>query len=106
MACLRCWKECKNELCRKCEQDKHRASALISQNKKKLKELLNHNILEPELFSKFMLYTDNIITQWRIYMEYRSKKAYKIFRFITWVSTVASIWITIWSVASLIILKI
>ena len=63
MECLRCGKESKYEFCRKCKLEKHRAGALISQNKKKLRNLLDKNILEPELFNRFILYTDNIITQ-------------------------------------------
>ena len=58
MKCMRCGKESKWELCRECKEVKHRAGALISQNKKKLKNLIEWNILEPEKFSKFILYTD------------------------------------------------
>ena len=63
MKCMRCGKESKWELCRECKEVKHRAGALISQNKKKLKNLIEWNILEPEKFSKFILYTDNIIKE-------------------------------------------
>ena len=38
MKCMRCGKESKWELCRECKEVKHRAGALISQNKKKLKK--------------------------------------------------------------------
>ena len=55
MKCMRCGKESKWELCRECKEVKHRAGALISQNKKKLKNLIEWNILEPEKFSKFIL---------------------------------------------------
>jgi hypothetical protein len=58
MKCLNCGKESKWELCRDCKEKKHQAGALISQNKKKLKNLLEKSILEPENYSKFILYTD------------------------------------------------
>jgi hypothetical protein len=106
MECLRCGKESKYEFCRECKKCKHNAGAIVSQNKSKLKDLLNENILQPELFARFILYTDNIIKHWKIYMEYKSKKQEKIFRFISWWMIACSIMIWIWSVASLIILKI
>ena len=61
MKCLRCGKESKYEFCRECKEVKHRAGAMVSQNKSKLKDLLEQNILQPDVFNKFMLYTDNII---------------------------------------------
>lgn len=106
MKCLRCGKESKWELCRECKEVKHRAGAMVSQNKSKLKDLLEQNILQPEVFNKFMLYTDNIIKYWKIYMEYKSKKNEILFRFITWWSMACSIVIWLWSVISLIILKV
>ena len=63
MKCLRCGKESKWEFCRECKKIKHRAGAIISQNKTKLKNLLDKNILEPDLYERFILYTDNIKTQ-------------------------------------------
>lgn len=48
MKCMRCGKESKWELCRECKEVKHRAGALISQNKKKLKNLIEWNILETD----------------------------------------------------------
>lgn len=106
MKCLRCGKESKYEFCRECKECKHKAGAIVSQNKSKLKELLDQNILQPELFGKFILYTNNIIKHWKIYMEYKSKKSELLFRFITWWSIACSVIITIWSVASLVILRI
>ena len=83
MKCLRCGKESKYEFCRSCKECKHKAGAIVSQNKSKLKELLNENILQPEMFSKFILYTDNIIKHGKIYMEFKSRKQEMIFRFIS-----------------------
>jgi hypothetical protein len=106
MKCLRCWAESKYEFCRKCKEQKHKAGAIISQNKAKLKNLLDLNILQPELFSKFILYTDNIITHGKIYMEFKSQKQYVLYKFIAWTSTLASILLAVWSVSSLVILNI
>lgn len=79
MKCMRCGKESKWELCRECKEVKHRAGALISQNKKKLKNLIEWNILEPEKFSKFILYTDNIKKAMRnLYGVRREKTIYDI----------------------------
>ena len=61
MKCLKCGKDSKYEFCRQCKEEKHRAGAIISQNKKKLKDLLTQNILDQQLFEKFILYTNNII---------------------------------------------
>ena len=106
MKCMRCGKESKWELCRECKEVKHRAGALISQNKKKLKNLIEWNILEPEKFSKFILYTDNIIKEWKIYMEFVKEKHYTIFKFITWTSVVFSVLLSLYSISSLVILYI
>ena len=106
MKCMRCGKESKWELCRECKEVKHRAGAIISQNKKKLKNLIEWNILEPEKFSKFILYTDNIIKEWKIYMEFVKEKHYTIFKFITWTSVVFSVLLSLYSISSLVILYI
>lgn len=106
MKCLKCWDESKYQFCRKCKEDKHKAGAIISQNKTKLKDLLNYNILEPEIFSRFILYTDNIIKRWKIYMEYKSRKQNLLFKIITWSTITCSVIISLWSIASLIILEI
>lgn len=106
MKCMRCGKESKWELCRECKEIKHRAGALISQNKKKLKNLIEWNILEPEKFSKFILYTDNIIKEWKIYMEFVKEKHYTIIKFITWTSVVFSVLLSLYSISSLVILYI
>ena len=80
MKCLKCGRESKWEFCRECKVDQRRAGALVSQNKKKLRNLLDYNILEPELFSKFILYTDNIKKWGEIYMEFVVKKKFTIFK--------------------------
>lgn len=106
MKCLRCGKENKYEFCRECKEIKHRSWALISQNKTKLKNLLDKNILEPELFNKFILYTDNIIREWKIYMEFVQQKHVTLFRVITWTTVLCSVLLSLWCLSSLVILYI
>jgi len=80
MQCLKCGKESKWEFCRECKEKKHNASAILSQNRSKLIKLLHWDWLSPEWFEKFILYTNNILAYWRIYMEYKSVKRDKIFK--------------------------
>ena len=74
MQCLKCGKESKREFCRECKEKKHKASALLSQNKKKLMRLLRGDWLSTEWFNKFILYTDNIRNYGKVYMEYKAIK--------------------------------
>lgn len=106
MKCLRCGKESKYEFCRECKEIKHRAWALISQNKTKLRNLLDHNILEPQNFNKFILYSDNIIEQGKIYMEFVKEKHLTLFKIITWWTIAGSTLLSLWCIISLIILHI
>ena len=106
MKCLRCGKESKWELCRECKEIKHRCWAIISQNKKKLKNLIELNILQPEIFRKFILYTDNIRKQWEIYMEFVREKHLKVFKIITWWTMLFSGLLSLYSISSLVILYI
>ena len=106
MQCLKCGKESKREFCRECKEKKHNASAILSQNRSKLIKLLHKDWLSPEWFEKFILYTNNIIYQWRIYMEYKSMKRDKIFKWI--INGVYVVWwlVMLWSIASLVIIYI
>lgn len=106
MKCMRCGKESKWELCRECKEIKHKAGAMISQNKKKLRKLIEWNILEPEKFSKFILYTENIKKRWETYMEFVHKKNLTIFKLITWWTMLCSVLLSLWCITSLIILYI
>ena len=106
MKCMRCGKESKWELCRECKEEKHRAGALISQNKKKLRNLIEWNILEPEKFSKFILYTDNIKKNGEIYMSIVAKKKIKILKCVCWTTMLASSLLSLYSIISLVILSI
>lgn len=106
MQCLKCGKESKREFCRECKEKKHNASAILSQNRSKLIRLLHWDWLSPEWFEKFILYTNNILAYWRIYMEYKSVKRDKVFKRI--LSGVYAVWwlIMLWSIASLVIIYI
>ena len=106
MKCMRCGKESKWELCRECKEVKHRCGALISQNKKKLRNLLDKNILEVENYNKFILYTDNIKKNAETYMEFVKEKHYTIFKVITWWTMLCSALLSLWCITSLIILYI
>lgn len=104
MECLNCGKESKWELCRNCKEKKHQAGALISQNKKKLRNLLDKSILIPENYEKFILYTDNIKKRGEIYMGFVAKKKITILKLFCGTCMLASGFITLWSIASLVIL--
>lgn len=105
MRCLKCGNESKYEFCRKCKEIKHSSSALVSQNKKKLRELLYKNILEPENFNKFILYANNILQNGKIYMEYKEIKEYKTLKIISWATMFASLLIAVWSWISIWIVR-
>ena len=91
MKCLKCGKESKYEFCRECKIIKRKASALLSQNKKKLIRLLKSDWLTTEWFNKFILYTDNIRNYWKLYMEYKAIREHKILKIIIWSINVASL---------------
>ena len=72
MICIKCWKESgKSKFCRFCRGAKQNAVSIVSQNKSKLIKLLQWDYLTPEWFSKFILYTNNIISYGRVVMEYK-----------------------------------
>ena len=79
---------------------------MISQNKTKLVKLLDGEWLTPEGFNKFIMYTSNILKYGKIYMEYKNKTRDKIFRGIANTLFIASGCIALWSVASLVIIRL
>ena len=79
MECLLCWKDCKVKFCRECREKKQNATAIISQNKKKMLKLLNETQLSPERFDKFILYANNIVKHWKIVIDYRGKDTRRTF---------------------------
>lgn len=105
MKCLKCGKESKYEFCRECKEIKHQASALISQNRTKLIKLLLGKRLTPEWFEKFILYTNNILKYWKIYMEYKWIKEDKTLKIISWSIWFASLLIAVRSWLSIIIIR-
>lgn len=105
MKCLRCGKESKYEFCRECKEIKHKASALISQNRTKLIKLLLSKRLTPEWFEKFILYTNNILKYGKIYMEFKQEKEYKTLNYISNTIKLASILIAVRSWLSILIVR-
>lgn len=106
MKCLKCGKESKREFCRDCKKVKHNASAILSQNKKKLENLLKWDWLTVDWFSKFILYTENIRKYGKIYMEYKEVKEYKVFRAICGTVNVISGLLAIYGWITLLIIKL
>ena len=75
-----CWNPSgRSKFCRVCREKKQNAGAIVSQNKKKLRKLLEWNNLTPEWFDKFYLYSNNIITYGKIVMEYKQKDSKRTF---------------------------
>ena len=73
-----CWSPSwRRKYCRSCEIEKHRASALLSQNTKKLQILLNTEWLSISGFKRFIGYTDNIIRNWKVLMKYKTADSFK-----------------------------
>lgn len=72
MKCLKCDRESwANKYCKGCKNIKRKATALLSQNKSKLKRLLQMNNYTPEWFEKFNLYTGNIRDYGRLLMQFK-----------------------------------
>lgn len=79
MKCIKCWEyswSC--DFCRICKEILGNATALVSQNKKKIMKLVLMNKYTREWFDKFILYTENVIKYWSIILEYRSNKENEI----------------------------
>lgn len=106
MYCLKCGKESKWEFCRQCKEKKHKASALLSQNKKKMIKLLNSDWTNAKWFDKFINYANNILKYWKIYMEYKNIKEYKLLKIISKATTFASLLIAIRSGLSILIIRL
>ena len=66
-------------LCRDCETVKTRCLAIISQNKKKLKKLLEKRSVTLERLDKFLLYANNIVHYWKILMEFKKNETIRTF---------------------------
>ena len=76
--CLFCWSpswRCK--FCKECERKKHRSSAVVSQNSRKLVELLKSKRITARWFERFLNYTENIKKHGRILVELKSAEDLK-----------------------------
>ena len=60
-------------LCKICLNRRRHSTAIISQNKKKLKKLLEESDITAEWIDKFVLYANNIIENWKVIMEFLEK---------------------------------
>lgn len=60
------------KFCHSCKIEKDRASAIVSQNAKKLTKLLRTRRLTPSWFEKFLLYVEKITDYWKILMKYKT----------------------------------
>ena len=76
--CLLCWSpswRCK--FCRECEIRKHRASAVVSQNTRKLVALLNTKRITTAGFEKFLKYSEQIKKNGKVLMEFKTAEDLK-----------------------------
>lgn len=72
MNCLFCGRESwRSKFCIGCRRIKETAGSIVSQNKKKMRKLLQVENLSAERFDKFILYSDNIVSYWKIVMRYK-----------------------------------
>ena len=78
--CTHCGKKIRFwiSLCKECKNKKWYSAAIVSQNKKKLKKLLEERSITIERIDKFILYTDNIIKFSKVLIEYKEKKKKEI----------------------------
>ena len=60
-------------LCKKCGNRRRHSSAILSQNRTKLRKLLRDSNFTIERFDKFILYANNIVENWKVLMEYVEK---------------------------------
>ena len=74
MDCILCGEYSKRDrFCRKCKEKKRNATAIVSQNKKKMRKILKEERITPERLEKFILYSNNIVKYGKIIMEYKEK---------------------------------
>jgi pyocin large subunit-like protein len=74
MDCILCGADSRRDrFCRKCKEKKRNATAIVSQNKKKLRSLLKEERYTPERIEKFILYSNNIVKYGKVIMEYKEK---------------------------------
>jgi len=92
MECMNCGKKSdRSRLCRACRKEKETAGAIVSQNKSKLKKLLNSHCYDSEWFIKFNLYTNNINNYGKILMKYKQTETIWM-----WVKIINSCSVIVW----------
>lgn len=102
MECMHCWKKSDNSrLCRSCRKEKEKAGAIVSQNKSKLKKLLNNRNYDTEWFIKFNLYTNNINSYWKILIKYKETE-----RVWMWLKIINSCSMIVWFVCLFLVFEI
>lgn len=66
-------------LCKECKKRKDHSFAILCQNKKKLKLLLDESSITIDWLDKFVLYTDNIIANWKVLIDFKRNDEIKVF---------------------------
>lgn len=79
--CLHCWQKIRFwiTLCKECRNKKRYNAAIVSQNKKKLKKLLEESSLTIERLDKFILYSNNIVKFGKAIMEFKENDTKRMF---------------------------
>lgn len=74
-SCILCWEDSNwRKLCKVCEYKIHTASALVSQNSKKLRDMLSDwKWLDAWNFERFIIYAHNIIENGRELLLYKKE---------------------------------
>ena len=107
MECIVCKKESwKSKYCWDCRDKKQNASSIVSQNKKKLKKLMNDRELTPERLDKFILYSNNIIEHWKIVIKYREQDTRTTFERIMQYWTIGSLIMSLVFITEIIITEL
>lgn len=83
--CNYCWKEIRKRisLCKECNNILSHNKAIISQNKKKLRKLLEEKSVTIERLDKFILYSSNVVNCWKVLIKFREKDIKRSFDRIT-----------------------
>jgi len=78
--CTHCGKKIRFwiSLCKECKNKKWYSAAIVSQNKKKLKKLLEERSITIERIDKFILYSNNILKFSKVLIEYKEENNGKI----------------------------
>lgn len=71
--CYICKKQIRNwiTMCNECKDKRNYYAAIVSTNKKRLKQLLNKRELNKEWIEKFKIQTNNIIKNWEIILTFK-----------------------------------